>query len=939
MAQAAMQRRSRGATSWAQLRHFLPLLAAAAIGLGASIAGWYAVSLRDDQLAALDFHARAKSRASIIQNGINEYAGKIEAVRSFFVSSREVDRREFTFFTDQLARNRAAILRLSWIPRIARNERLAHEQEGVRQGLEAYRIHELYPGRASAQREERDEYFPVFYATGVGAVSDIYGFDVGSERMRRRTLERARDTGEMAVAQNVTLNTAVGDRQGVFILLPVYRQGAPHDTLEDRRQNLVGFVNGVFETRVMIDTILAATATPGGMDVYLFAQGAAGEGALLSYSHRAHARSVPINAQARATLALGLHWSSEITLGDGRWTYLATPTPGGPLIATHGRAWSLLIAGMLFTGLIVAYMWASVGHARRLQAANKSLERSLGERETQNARFDAALSNMSEGLCMFDGQQRLLLSNARYARMYGLLPDQLKPGMTRSEVFAMRSAHGGRAGEISQEYARKMRSMVARNEPASLLQELNDGRVIALKFQPLPGGGWVSTHEDISERRRIEARMAYMARHDALTGLANGVRLKECLADAISQASPQDGVAVLSLDLGRFKEVNDTLGHAVGDGLLKSVAARLRSCIGETDTVARVGGDEFAVVQIGANQPVDATALATRLIESIGAPHIVEGQEVEVSTSIGIAVLSIDGANPDELLRNANLALHRAKMEGRGTHRFFEKGMDERMLARRELEHDLRRALINGEFEVHYQPLIDLQSGAVTCFEALLRWNHPERGMVSPANFVPLAEEIGLIVPIGAWVLHQACAEAVNWPQPIKVAVNLSSAQFKGENLLATVSSALDASGLAACRLELEITESIMLMDSVRTVAMLCELRNLGTGISMDDFGTGYSSLSYLQSFPFDKIKIDQSFVRNINESHQSLAIVQAVAGLGVSLRMATIAEGVETKEQLDRVRALGCTEAQGYYFSRPRPACEVAALLVSMGQRSDRAA
>jgi diguanylate cyclase (GGDEF)-like protein len=641
----------------------------------------------------------------------------------------------------------------------------------------------------------------------------------------------------------------------------------------------------------------------------------------------------------RAVLAAGLHWSQQISVGDGLWTFVAVPTPGGPRIASHARAWFVLFVGLLISGLVVAYMWTSVRHAHRLEVANRSLDRTLRKLEAQNTRFDAALNNMTEGLCMFDGQQRMLVCNARYAQMYGLQPNQVKPGITLSEIFEKRITHGGPAGEIPEEFARKMFSMVAENKPTTLLQELNDGRVIALKYQPLPDGGWVSTHDDITEQTRIQARMAYMAHHDALTGLANRVGVLEHLQEAVSYASRQDGVAVLCLNLDRFKEVNDTLGHPIGDGLLKSVAERLRSCARETDTVARLGGDEFTVVQIGASQPMDATTLATRIIDSLSVPHNLDGQEVEVGVSIGIAVAPIDGTDPDELMRNAELALYRAKQEGRGTHRFFEKGMDERMQARRCLERDLRRALTNGELEVYYQPLVNLQRNEVTCFEALLRWNQPERGTVAPADFISLAEETGLIVPIGAWVLQQACAAAAGWPEHIKVAVNLSSAQFKSENLVAAVVSALKASGLAAGRLELEITESILLIDSVRTLAMLHELRGLGACISMDDFGTGYSSLSYLQSFPFDKIKIDQSFIRNINESSQSLAIVHAVAGLGVSLGMATIAEGVETKEQLDRVRAEGCTEAQGYYFSRPRPASEIAALLSSMQQTSDLAA
>jgi diguanylate cyclase (GGDEF)-like protein len=473
--------------------------------------------------------------------------------------------------------------------------------------------------------------------------------------------------------------------------------------------------------------------------------------------------------------------------------------------------------------------------------------------------------------------------------------------------------------------------VVAENKPTTRIQELSDGRVIALKYQPMSEGGWVATHEDVTEQRRIQEQMAYMAHHDALTDLANRVRLRECLNAALSGAGKQQSVAVLCLDLDRFKEVNDTLGHPVGDALLKSVATQLRSCVRDTDTVARLGGDEFAIVQVGANQPMDATVLATRIIEIIGAPHDIDGQQVLIGTSIGIAVSPGDGATGDDLLKSADLALYRAKSEGRGAHRFFEREMDERMRARRNLERDLRQALANHEFELHYQPIIDVKRKEVMAFEALLRWNHPERGRVSPADFIPTTEETGLIIPIGEWVLRQACADAARWPADIGVAVNLSSVQFKSANLVGAVSNALSEAMLRADRLELEITETVLLNDSARTLAMLHELRALGVHISMDDFGTGYSSLSYLQSFPFDKIKIDQSFIRNINQNSQSRAIVHAVAGLGVSLGVSTTAEGVETQEQFELVRAEGLTEVQGFYFSKPIPAQEIPAFLSTL--------
>jgi diguanylate cyclase (GGDEF)-like protein len=441
----------------------------------------------------------------------------------------------------------------------------------------------------------------------------------------------------------------------------------------------------------------------------------------------------------------------------------------------------------------------------------------------------------------------------------------------------------------------------------------------------MANGGWVSTHEDITERRRAEERIAHMARHDALTDLPNRTLFREHLEQALGRVRRHgEQFAVLCLDLDQFKTVNDTLGHSVGDLLLRQVAQRLKDCLRESDTVARLGGDEFAVLQVGDAQPQHAGGLARRIVEVISAPYDVDGHHVVIGTSLGIAVAPNDGGDPDQLLKNADMALYRAKGSGRGTFRFFEAEMDAIAQSRRAMEIDLRKALSQGEFELFYQPLVATQTGRVGTFEALIRWNHPERGRVSPADFIPLTEEIGLIVPIGEWVLHRACEEAATWPDDIKVAVNLSAVQFRSKKLLQAVVGALAASRLAPHRLELEITESVLLQDSDETLAMLYSLRQLGVRISMDDFGTGCSSLSYLRSFPFDKIKIDQSFVQDLGKTADAVAIIRAVTGLGISLGIVTTAEGVETKEQFEQLREEGCAEIQGYLVSPPVSAAEL---------------
>ena len=550
-------------------------------------------------------------------------------------------------------------------------------------------------------------------------------------------------------------------------------------------------------------------------------------------------------------------------------------------------------------GIMQDSISANMQRIRALMAAQASSH--AGEIDRQHARFEAALNNMSQGLCMFDSAKRVLVHNRQFAAMFG----EPVPGMHELDVLPPALVRG--------------EPPVAGGPAFSDTANLEDGRIIVVARRPMAGGGWVATYEDATERHRTEARMAHMARHDALTGLPNRVLFRDHTEQALSELRRGDGLAVLCLDLDHFKAVNDTLGHPTGDALLTAVARRLLKCTEDGNLVVRLGGDEFAVVQSGAGQPELAKALAERILATLGTSFTIAGQEITVAASIGVAVAT-GGASADELLKSADIALYRAKAEGRGTYRFFEAEMDARIQTRRRLELDLRQAMAEGQFEVHYQPLVSVQTGAVSAVEALVRWRHPTRGMVSPAEFIPVAEETGLIAPLGLWVLNRACADAMGWPGYVKVAVNLSPVQFRDGTLADEVADALHRSGLAAHRLELEITESLLLQDSDAILSILHELRAHGVRISMDDFGTGYSSLSYLRRFPFDKIKIDQSFIRNLSEREDCIAIVRAVIGLGRSLGMSVTAEGVETEEQFQLLRAEGCTQVQGYLFSPPRP-------------------
>lgn len=557
--------------------------------------------------------------------------------------------------------------------------------------------------------------------------------------------------------------------------------------------------------------------------------------------------------------------------------------------------------------------------AEELEGANRTLERLLAEISVQSLRFEAALHNMSHGLAMYDGSEQLVVVNERLGELLGLTPGTVRPGMTMTEMLGLRHAQGHFPNRTLDEVVRDRRQML-QTDSAFETEEQAGGRILSISGRPMQGGGCVMVVQDITERRAAEARITHLARHDALTGLPNRMQLMARVDESLARARRDAPFALLCIDLDHFKQVNDSLGHPIGDRLLREVTARLQATVRDTDLVARLGGDEFAITQDNVAQPESVTALARRIVEAIGAPYVIDGHRIVVGASIGIALAPQDGATAEALLKAADLALYRAKAEGRGAWCFFEPEMDARMQQRRRIEMDLRAALEEDRFELLYQPLMDMQSMRLSGFEALLRWRDATGALIPPSDFIPLAEETGLIVPLGEWVLNKACATAATWPSDVTVAVNVSAVQFRMPQFVDMVAAALAATGLPPSRLELEVTETIMLQDNVATVAQLHRLRRLGVRISMDDFGTGYSSLSYLRSFPFDKIKIDRSFVRDVADKGEARAIVRAIAGLGASLGMRTTAEGVESGEQLARLRAEGCTDAQGYLFGKPMP-------------------
>jgi diguanylate cyclase (GGDEF)-like protein len=563
------------------------------------------------------------------------------------------------------------------------------------------------------------------------------------------------------------------------------------------------------------------------------------------------------------------------------------------------------IALMLAAGALLTYQM------RRRDRAEE-------QASTKSALLEATLENMDQGLLLIDSQARVPLCNRRSIELLGLPSDLMASRPLFKDIMEWQAQHDEFVRNTGA-FRAFIRDGGVHLQHQTYERQRPNGTVLEVRTVPLAGGGAVRTYTDITARRNAERRITHLARHDVLTDLPNRLLFRERMEEAISRMERlSEGFAVLCLDLDQFKAVNDTLGHPIGDALLREVAVRLQAIASEGHTVARLGGDEFAILQVDVRSRSDASALARRTIDLIGRPIEVEGHPIDVGVSIGIALAPEDGRDSDQLHKRADLALYRAKIEGRGHFCFFETGMDASLQARRALERDLRQALAEDQFELRYQPLFDAARCELVGFEALLRWRHPQRGLISPADFVSLAEETRLIIPLGEWILRRACTDAARWPATIKLAVNLSPVQFRGPSMIETLMSTVAATGFSPARIELEITESVLLQDNDATLKMLHQFRALGVSISLDDFGTGYSSLSYLRRFPFDKIKIDRSFVAEMVTNTESAAIVRAIADLGASLGMATTAEGVETSEQLAGVQAAGCTEAQGYYFSPP---------------------
>jgi diguanylate cyclase len=783
----------RGPTAW-RTRLRRPIVSAAIIVLACSTAAFGFVWQWEDSLARSKLASVARNQFVALQSGLDDYLAKLNAVRGLIEANNAVTRQQFRIFTGRVLEREAAIQNFSWVPRVRRAERAALEQTATRDGIPNYGIKSVADDGRIVPAPERDEYLPIFYSSVAKTTSPIYGIDIGNQPAIRKRLDRARDENVLSVVPDFVLHSVAGNVHGFLFSLPVYRAGLPHDTVETRRANLLGFAHGAFLTGVAFEHIITTSTSPAGLDLYLFPSDA-GAATPPLHEHSSRLGAGPAEAESFAVATAGRHVNGVLTAGDARWLVIATPIPGGPLQIHHDRAWLVLAASLLIGTIALFHIHTSSRQARRLLRAN----------------------------------------------------------------------------------------------------------------------------EQISE----------LAQTDPVTGLLNRraftARLNAAFA-ACRRGAP--AFALLYFDLDHFKDVNDTLGHPVGDCVLRQVAERVQGAVRVTDAVARFGGDEFALLQSNVSE-AQPEAVARKVNELLARPFIIDGNEVRITCSIGISLYRPDAATPDTLMIESDLALYRAKEDGRNCFRFHSAELDHEVHERLTVSAELRTAIDRGQLRLFYQPQVDLATNRIIGIEALVRWQHPRRGLIGPKDFIAIAERTGSIIPLGQWVFQEACRQLHIWQKmgvySGTLAVNVSAVQIKSHaDLDRFIATTLARWQIDPRDIEIELTESVLIDVTEQYSQVFEQLGKLGVRTAIDDFGSGYSSLSYLTSNPVSRLKIAQDLICGVNSDVRSATVVRAAVRLAQELGLACVAEGVETRAQADFLILTGCEAAQGYYFGAPVSADEM---------------
>ena len=941
-------------------RKTFPLTFAAALtlagGLAASLLLAVAVSRLEVDNARISFVQRASVRVAAIGQGLNQAVEVLNVTNQLFAAVNPVTRRQFHDFTTPLLARYRFIQAFNFHRLVHHAERAAFEAE-LAQVVPGTRLSEMAEGGTQVA-PVRERYFVVDFLEPLAGNEAAFGLNVAGNQMQMAALSRATLEGRAVATGLLSLAQDKGKNTGVVVIMPVYRPGAPLGTPEQRLAALVGDTAAIVRAGVLVQQILDSSALNADRSVLLWVYaGASPDPAHLVFaSSNPGQPALPNTAQRRTRLmrwlapADGEHYQHTLEVAGQSWHVVARAAPR-PLLASNLASLSILAGGILFSLLLTAFVQTLVRRARQVQALvierTAALElshqrmvddvgaRKRTEKALQNSeqRFRQLVAMSSDWYWEQDAELCFTSLTGGINEKGGIRPESLI-GRTRwAYVEGMAETDWGRA-----HIDRLAQRLPFADFEYAMRDEYGELRWLSINGEPVfdedgAFAGYRGTGTDITSRKLTEQRIHHIAQHDVLTGLPNRSLLQDRLGQAVAySARSGHAVWVLLIDLDRFKFVNDSMGHKAGDALLMTIAARLRSALRETDTVARLSGDEFVVILTEQADEQLTADIVQRLMDSVAQPVLLGSKEFFVTCSIGVAVYQNDSAAADSLIEHADIAMYRAKKLGRNNFQFYTPAMNEEALERVRIESALRNALARDEFVLHYQPQVNLESGRIVGMEALIRWQHPELGVVAPNRFISVAEETGLIVPIGAWVMRTACAQTKAWQDAglgqLRVAVNLSARQFGAANLMAEIGAVLEQSGLAPELLEIELTESLFMSDVTLAVELLHAMKKLGVKLSIDDFGTGYSSLSYLSRFPIDVLKIDRSFVSDITRDASDAAIVASIISLAHNLKLDVIAEGVETHEQLEYLRRHGCDEMQGYYFSKPLAAADFERLL-----------